>query len=102
VTIVNFDISSTDSPTMYVEAHGEVLQPLTLASAVNKWPLITEINAFFISYSNPEFPAEWMEVKREFFTETIGKDAFMDLLANIEESLIEEHFKNEIMEGHHD
>ena len=89
MSVVNFGVSCSEGPTMFVEAHGCVYQPEEFLD------YITEISTFYISYEENE-DSEWLEVDEKFLHVNLGKDAFMELISQIEQSLIEDyHNENE-------
>ena len=84
MSIVNFGVSSSEGPTLFVEAHGCVYQPEDFSD------LITEITTFYVSYEDDE-DSEWMEIDETFLAANLGEEAFIELLSQIEQSLLEDY-----------
>lgn len=84
MSVVNFGVSTSEGPTLFVEAHGCVYQP------ENYSDLITEITTFYVSYEDEE-DSEWMEIDETFLAANLGEEAFIDLISQIEQSLIEDY-----------
>ncbi len=84
MSVVNFGVSSSEGPTLFVEAHGCVYQP------ENYSDLITEITTFYVSYEDDE-DSEWMEIDETFLAANLGEEAFIELLSQIEQSLLEDY-----------
>ena len=84
MSIVNFGVSSSEGPTLFVEAHGCVYQPEDFSD------LITEITTFYVSYEDDE-DSEWMEIDETFLAANLEEEAFIELLSQIEQSLLEDY-----------
>jgi len=84
MSVVNFGVSTSEGPTLFVEAHGCVYQPEDFSD------LITEITTFYVSYEDQE-DSEWMEIDENFLAVNLGEEAFIELLSQIEQSLLEDY-----------
>ena len=94
MAIVSFDVSSSDADaTLVVEAHGSVYQPQEFVNP------ITQVDAFYMTYRlsenlDPEELA-WIETDESWLLNNLGEEVFMNLMTNIEDSLMEEFLKEE-------
>jgi|2_EtaG_2_1085320.scaffolds.fasta_scaffold36116_5 hypothetical protein len=95
MAVVNFGVSSSEGPTIFVEAHGYVYQPEDFSD------LITEITEFYVSYEDEE-DSEWMEIDETFLTINLGEHAFMELISQIEFSLLEDYYNENERNLNHD
>ncbi len=101
MSIVSFDVSSSDAETtLVVEAHGSVYQPQEFAKP------ITQVDAFYMTYRlnenlDPEELA-WIETDESWLLNNLGEEVFMILMTNIEDSLMEEFLKEEGKEITHE
>ena len=93
MSIVSFDVSSSDAETtLVVEAHGPVYQTQEFAKP------ITQVDAFYITYRlnediNPEDLA-WVETDESWLLNNLGEEVFMMLMTNIEDSLMEQYLED--------
>jgi len=87
MSVVNFGVSSSGGPTLFVEAYGCVYQPENFTDC------ITEISTFYISYEDEE-DSEWLEVDENFLIGNLGEEAFLHLITQIEQSFLEDYYND--------
>ena len=96
MSIVSFDVSSSDAETtLVVEAHGSVYQPQEFAKP------ITHMTYRLNENLDPEELA-WIETDESWLLNNLGEEVFMILMTNIEDSLMEEFLKEEGKEITHE